>query len=240
MTDIPAERGRTYYKIMYTDPIFNLPGIENVPINGGHQGDIFPKLGSIVQAEWRGRGTPALVTGTYGEGNTFQLDHGWDNIRPEVRTWEYGPDLIYNEALFLAAEPVPPDLGTAHKARKLFVEMRIRRIITVSTLEFIEDFGGRIDSVERVFRGLEDDVEEAGRIYVKLNDPQAAADILLTVLERYPLLEAEMIKVKRSALLWIYIIEWCVVSATATITAVVVWGLMVRRVLYREIGTTRF
>ena len=238
-TDISAEEGRTFYRIMRRDPLFNLPGVEETPINGGHQGDIFPKPGSVVQAEWRGRGTPALITGSYGKGNTLQLSHGWDNIRAEVRTWEYGPDLIYNQVLFTANEPVPEDLTTAHKARKLFIEMRIRRVITVSTLEFIENFGGEVSSVDSEFRELEEMVNEARRVHVEENDPQRAADILGSVLEVYPVLEARMIRVKENALVWIYLIEWCVVSATSTITAVVVCSLMVKRSLYREVSITR-
>ncbi len=238
-TDVDAGKGRTFYRILKRDPIFNLPGVEEVPMNQGHQGDIFPKSGSIVQAEWKGRKTPALITGTYGEGNTLQLDHGWDNIRSEARIWEYGPDMIYNEVLFIADEPVPPDLETAHKARGLFIELHIRRVVTVSTLEFIESFGGSTISVQRKYRELEEEVNEAREMHVKENDPQMAAELLARVLEEYPILEAEMIKVKKSALIWIYVIEWCVVSATATLTAVVVWGLMVRRVLYREMGMTR-
>ncbi len=85
-TDVPASQGRTFYRILRKDPILNLPGIEDVPMNAGHHGDISPKPGSVVQAEWRGRGTPVMVTGRYGNGPTLQLDHGWDNMPAEFRT----------------------------------------------------------------------------------------------------------------------------------------------------------
>jgi len=238
-TDIPANKGRTYYKILRRDPIFNLPGIEEIPINSGHQGDLFPRPGSVVDAEWRGRGTPAVVTGKFGRGNTLQIDHGWDNMRNEVRVWEYGPDLVYNQVLFVADEPVPGDLDAAHRARKLFVETRIRKIITASTLEFIESFGGKVNVVERKFDALEEKVKEAREAYVTDNDPVAAADMLEDVLKQYPVLEAEMMKVKKEALLWVHVAEWCVVSATATMAGTLVWWLMVRRALYREVGMTR-
>jgi len=238
-TDISASQGRTFYRVLQRDPIFNLPGVEDVPMNGGHQGDIFPKAGSVVQAEWKGRRTPALITGKYGAGETLQLDHGWDNMLPQFRSWEYGPDLIYNEVFFLADAPVPEDLEITHKARKLFVEVRIRRVVTVSTLDFIETFGGKTAKAERKFRELEDEVEEAKKAYVRQNDASKAAEMLTAVIDEYPALEAEMLKIKRNALFWIYVIEWCVVTATATLTAALVWSLMVRRRLYKEVKTTR-
>jgi hypothetical protein len=210
-----------------------------VPMNGGHHGDIFPKPGSVVQAEWKGRGTPALITGSYGKGNTLQLDHGWDNIRAEARVWEYCPDLIYNQVLFVAAEPVPPDLEIAHLARKLFIEARIRRVVTVSTLDFIEKFGGTVTKAGQKLQELDGLVEEAERMYVKEMDPLVAVNLLNQVMDRYPELEVEMIELKQRSLLWIYLIEWCVVSATATVTAGLVWTLMVKRARYRVVETTR-
>ncbi len=127
----------------------------------------------------------------------------------------------------------------AHRARKLFVEIRIRKVITLSTLEFIEEFGGRAGVAERRFAALEDKVRDAREAYVMGNDPQTAADLLVEVLEQYPLLEVEMMKIKKDALMWVYVIEWCVVSATATLAGALVWTVMVRRALYREVGTTR-
>ncbi len=238
-TDVPASEGRTFYKVVRRDPIFDLPGVESVPMNGGHHGDIFPKPGSVVQAEWRGRGTPALITGSYGEGNTLQLDHGWDNTLAEARVWEYCPDLIYNQVLFVAAEPVPPDLEIAHQARKLFIEARIRRVVTVSTLDFIEKFGGTVIKAARKLQELDGLVEEAERSYVKDMDPLVAVNLLNQVMDRYPELEVEMMELKQRSLLWIYVIEWCVVSATATVTAGLVWTLMVKRARYRLVETTR-
>lgn len=238
-TDVPASEGRTFYMVVKRDPIFDLPGVESVPMNGGHHGDIFPKPGSVVQAEWKGRGTPALITGSYGKGNTLQLDHGWDNIRAEARVWEYCPDLIYNQVLFVAAEPVPPDLEIAHLARKLFIEARIRRVVTVSTLDFIEKFGGTVTKAGQKLQELDGLVEEAERMYVKEMDPLVAVNLLNQVMDRYPELEVEMIELKQRSLLWIYLIEWCVVSATATVTAGLVWTLMVKRARYRVVETTR-
>jgi hypothetical protein len=46
-------------------------------------------------------------------------------------------------------------------------------------------------------------------------------------------------RVKGNALLWIYITEWLVTTATVMFCGFVLWTLMVRRRLYAEVGTTR-
>jgi hypothetical protein len=51
---------------------------------------------------------------------------------------------------------------------------------------------------------------------------------------------AKVMQMKDQAMLWIYLIEWTVVTATFAIGGVVLWSLMVRRRLYREVGETKF
>jgi len=51
---------------------------------------------------------------------------------------------------------------------------------------------------------------------------------------------AKAMKLKDQAMLWIYLIEWSVVTATLTIGGFVLWSLMVRGRLYREVGGTKF
>jgi hypothetical protein len=43
----------------------------------------------------------------------------------------------------------------------------------------------------------------------------------------------------RRALFWVYVSEWFVVAATSMICAVLVWTLMVRKRMYREVEATR-
>jgi len=51
--------------------------------------------------------------------------------------------------------------------------------------------------------------------------------------------EKDAIDLKNMALLWVYVIEWSIVTATALIAGFVLWSLMVRRKLYQEVGATR-
>ena len=92
--------------------------------------------------------------------------------------------------------------------------------------------------MERSFQRLEEKVDRAREAYVKQNDAAQATDLLEQVLAQYPVLEARIIKLKERTLLWIYIIEWLVVTSTLVIMGTVVWSLMVRRRLYRQVSTT--
>ena len=47
------------------------------------------------------------------------------------------------------------------------------------------------------------------------------------------------LRAKQTALFWVYVIEWLVVTATLLVCATVLWALMVRRRLYREVSATR-
>ena len=49
----------------------------------------------------------------------------------------------------------------------------------------------------------------------------------------------DSVKVKETALFWIYMIEWFTVTGTCVLTGFVLWTLMVRRRLYREVEVTR-
>jgi len=44
---------------------------------------------------------------------------------------------------------------------------------------------------------------------------------------------------KDRALLWVYIIGWLAVTATALVSSFLLWSIMVRRRLYREVQLTR-
>ncbi len=52
-------------------------------------------------------------------------------------------------------------------------------------------------------------------------------------------MEGESVRIRRRALMWIYLTEWLVVTGTAMFCGFVLWTLMVKRRLYREIETTK-
>ncbi len=242
MNDIPSRMGRTYWSVVRKDPILNLPDIEKQPMQtlGNHGGDLEPRPGSIVQAVWRGRNTPVMVTGSYGSGKTLHLGQGWHNPPMEVfNKYRYMPDLLYNQLYFLAAVLPPADLELAHLARELFVDFRVRKGITISTMEFVDKFGAKLESVEDRLAHLDSGVVKAEHDYLSSN-LNRATETLREAMDVFPEIEGELEKLRNQAMTWIHIFEWITVTLTYLICGSVLWTLMVRRKLHRSVKATRF
>jgi hypothetical protein len=58
----------------------------------------------------------------------------------------------------------------------------------------------------------------------------------ISEMKRISLDSAEL---KEAALMWVYITEYLAVSGTSMVTGFLLWTLMVRRRLYRDVQTTR-
>ena len=52
-------------------------------------------------------------------------------------------------------------------------------------------------------------------------------------------LRADALRLKDQALAWVYLVEWLVVSGVFLLCGFVLWTVMIRRRLYREVSTTR-
>jgi len=239
MNDVNAAQGRTYYKVLNEDGPLQLPGIEGTPMNRGHHGDMKPREGSTVEAQWRGRKTPAMVTSSYGVGNTLQLGHGWDNIPDEPRIhYPYLMDFIFNQMFYIADLAYPEDLELVHALRTMFVSYEDRRKATMAVLDFVEMFGANPSRPVDMLDDIEVRHLEASGLYLT-QDFEAAREILTPLLGEFAEVDVELMRAKNRALFWVYLIEWLAVSATSMICAVILWTLMIRRRLYRAVSTTK-
>ena len=237
---IPAVAGRTYYRVENEGGPLDLPGIEAVPMNQGYHGDLVPREGATVEATWRGRGTPAMVTSTFGEGHTLQLDHGWDNIPGEIRlTYEYLPDYIFNHIFSIGGIPFPEDLNLVHVTRASFVSYSDRKRGTLAVIEFVEKFGGDPTGVNERLDSMDDRHAQASRLYLE-GDYDGAGTLLFELLDEFTDLENELLQAKDRAFFWIYLAEWAGVLGVGILCGVTLWTLMIRRRLYREVATTAY
>jgi len=236
---IEAIDGRQFYRVLKQSPLTDFPQMEDLIINWGHHGDLYPREGATVWAAWRGRGTPALVSHTYGNGTVLHYDHGWDTMPQDVqRSWRYLPDYIFNHLCFITGLPFPDDLELTHEVRALFASLDRQSRMAISVLEFIDKFGANIRQFEITLAGLEDEKSEAEEAYLE-GDLDGAADIMRELNEEVEEMSNDMMRAKDRAMLWIFIIEWLAVTATGMVCGFVLWTVMVRRRLYREVSATR-
>ncbi len=233
-----GSQGKIFIRVVQAQPIMDLPGIEQVPMQGpaNHGADILPRPGSVTHAIWEGTGTPFLVTGSYGRGETLQLATGWHIIG--MRNYPYLPDFIYNQLYYVAGVSPPSDVALARHARQLFIGARLRRLVTLSCIEFADKFGANLAKVEVELGRLESDVERAERSYLE-GDYDGAVAILEQVMEELPVIEAEVTRLRNQGMVWIHFTEWLVVCSTLLLSGTAIWGLMVSRKAFREVGQSR-
>jgi len=231
--------GRVFYDVLRTEPIFGLPEVSKWPMNGAPHGDLKAREDAVREANWRGRGTEAVISRGYGEGQVLQISHGWDNIPSEtVIGFEYLPDLIFNELFFVAKIPPPQDLALVHSLRVDLIQLARRRESAIALLDFVDRFGANTMKLETMLGALDEQVRQGEGQYIRSEYAQAQ-NTLSDAAMGYAQFSESAADVKRRALLWIYVIEWVTVAATLMICLQVLWILMIRRRLYRAVASTR-
>jgi uncharacterized membrane protein len=165
---------------------------------------------------------------------TLTLSYGGTSYIP----WEYYGDVSSNLMIYLAKRPVPQDIDLVHAVRSKGLEIRTRTSLLLSLLEFIESFGANTRGAMGQYDGLNELISGATDAYIAL-EFEKVLEIYGEVERDLYDLEVEAVKLKNRALLWVFAIEWLSVTGASLVAGFIVWTLMVRRRLYKEIGVTR-
>jgi hypothetical protein len=201
-----------------------------------------PKPGSTVLAEmsreivWN-RNKPVIVYWDTETGRSVAYVHKWHGT-PDFYRWRWGPDVLSHMIYFPARVEIPQDLELVHQIRSLFNTYHYKRSYLISTMDFADKFGANLAPVEMQLGELGDSKEEADRYYI-IQELEASYSNMEDLLLEMDRLTNEVLSAKDRALFWIFLIEWLVVSGTSMITGVVLWALMIKRRLYREVKVTR-
>ena len=182
---------------------------------------------------------PMMVVGDVGKGRTFAFTPDWTwGWGGSFSRWEYYGDFCNNLMLYVSRREVPQDIVLLHRARKALMNLDISRAMLISLIDFVEKFGARPTRLDEMMGEIDSMRKQAEERYLE-QDFSSALNTVLQALSRTKDLEREAVKAKETALFWIYVSEWLVVSATLLISGFVIWSLMIRRRLYREVGSTR-
>jgi hypothetical protein len=153
--------------------------------------------------------------------------------------WEYATDFGSNLMIYLARRPVPQDIGLVHSARSKIFEVETRRSLLMSLLEFCESFGANTQRLLLRFDDIDSLVAEALPEYLQLRFEEML-EAYGSVEEMVQELEEDALSLKNRTLMWVYVIEWLAVTGTGMAAAFLLWSVMIRRALYREVKVTRF
>jgi uncharacterized membrane protein len=174
-----------------------------------------------------------------GEGRTVAHASDWSpGAGADVMKWEYYPDYVANIAFLATRNDIPQDAELLHDLRLSFWSTTSRLTIVVDTLNFADRFGANTRKVEDELGKVREMISEAEGLYIEQSYQQSREKIDGIdglILE----LQMDAIDLKDQALLWVYITEWSVTTGAALLAGWVLWSLMVKRRLYREVGSTR-
>jgi len=197
---------------------------------------------SIIMAgrTYAGWENPFFSTWDYRNGTVFAMTGDWTLGGGWLfLEWEYLPDFATNLMLYCSKRSIPMDLDLVHTVRTRLATLAYRRMIISSLIDFVDRFGANPKKILLALQEVDKAKADASNSYIEQEFDKAlqAAEKASDLMD-----EAELIseKVKKDALLWVYLSEWLVVTATCMICGLLVWTLMVRRRLYREVGSTEF
>ena len=225
-------------------------GLEDIPALGLFHTE--PKEGAEVVAEAVGnfveipgspRRAPWLMYYEFGKGETWTLCDNFVNpfwcgmyygsVRGDLQT-----DVLMNVIWDSVGLELPRDAALVHQIRLDFRDYVQERSLQVSVVEFVDRLGANLASVEELLRNADSAKAQAEELYLEQDYSGCQEELsrAFEILEGATELSLEQ---KRKALLWIYVIEWTAVTGTLMLTGAVIYSLMVKRRLYREVGTTQ-
>ncbi len=178
----------------------------------------------------------------YEEGRTITNGNGmaicWQGYPRSPQDNQYTPGILMNMMYWLAQRELIGDIEVFHRVKDNFAEFRSRMLVLISLLDFIDKFGANTGNVQGEVIGLGELYDRASEHYLDQEFVECEA-VILDALKQFSSVEDMARREKGRALMWVYIIEWFVAASTLFISGFVLWTLMVRRRLYREIDATR-
>jgi hypothetical protein len=176
----------------------------------------------------------------WGKGRVFAFTSDWTRASGDLFIlWDYYDDFCINLMLHLSQVQIPQDRELLHQVRAKVREFQMRKIFLFAMIDFIERFGAKTDEVGAIISDSELDKAEADRLYmeVDLTGAMASIESALDLLREADTMSARL---KDSALIQVYIIEWLAVTGVSLLAGSILYQLMIGRKMYREITTTKF
>jgi hypothetical protein len=181
---------------------------------------------------------PHLFEWDYQEGRTFTImDMLYDAFwRTDVNS--FALDIMVNVIWRGSDRPLPQDAMQVHVLRDKLRNLVREKLVVLSIFDFAEKSGANTAGAYRELEDLQGRKSEVDGMYLtgEFDLAFSAAEELSVDLGA---LAERAVRLKDQAMAWVYAIEWLAVTSTLLVCGMVVWGLMIRRRLYREAGSTR-
>ncbi len=183
---------------------------------------------------------PILIYWDIGQGRVLAFIWDWGgNGVVGFYHWEYWKDVIARLVYFPARATIPTDVALTHELRLQISRYANERGLVFSLIEFADTFGANTNELNSRLAETESLRKAVDELWIQ----EDYAESLLAMRDALAALAGNMedaVKAKDRALLWVYVIEWLTVTGTSLVAGFVLWSLMVRRRLYKEVVATRF
>jgi len=183
---------------------------------------------------------PVMICWDVGRGRTYGftscLGGGWgyDFIK-----WDYYLDFVDGYVYYTAGIPVPQDLSLVHSIRGNLLQFRVSRTMMYTLFDFVDKIGGNTARLEKDLASIDGVISGAEKAYIE-QDYESALTGTRDALADLGRLDRDAMELKDRTMLWTYMIEWLSVGGVSGIVGWIVYEVMIRRRLYRDVGTTRF
>ncbi len=208
-----------------------------------------PKPGSVILSYTRnnaGVGSPVpgqiahVFYWKWHQSTTFTFrDMVTDTFWSAPASNPYALDIIVNVIWWSTGRELPQDPLMVHDYRRLVFTYAIQKSLLTSLLDFAEIFGADSSKIYAKSDETEDYRTMAAQAYLDM-DFVTAYDTMKIAMAGLGDLERDAARLKDSALFWVYLVQWLATTGVFLVAAVVLWSLMVRRSLYREVSSTRW
>jgi hypothetical protein len=152
--------------------------------------------------------------------------------------WDYALDFGANLMIYLDRRPVPQDVKLVHRVRKSMFELGTRKSLLVGLLEFCDSFGANTNEINARLDVANQMTLDVLPAYLELRF-EDVIDAYDRAHEALGEIEKDAMELKDRALVWVYVIEWLAVTGTAMAAGFLLWSVMIRRMLWREVRTTK-
>jgi len=226
-------------------------GIEK--FQGQWVGQLYPKEGTTIWATLYDTnlpnapegGWPWLVSWKVGAKQTLFWVAADDM---EVKWWygfynpptqnPYGVDILCNIIYYSLGEPLPEDILMLHDLRRRFLEFNDRKAVSIGLIEFAERFKANTGPLWRDMEAANVLQKQANEAYL-IHEFSESQEYISQGEEALVKVGQRALRLKDAALLWVYVIEWLAVTAVSMVAGSILWTLMIKRRLYREVAATR-
>ena len=232
------------FKLLVTDPghelMKSLPW-DKIPLFTYTLNEATVKQGSheLARTDLK-EGWPVLAYGDIGEGRSIAFMTPINVVdNKNLKDWGFFDDMCANMVYCGCRIKLPEDPIRIHELRRMFRSYYDQRLLYLSVVDFADKFGANTQSLEKKLKQIDSIKAESYRAYIE-QDFESSSRLMKQAIDELREGQGDAVRLKRRAMLWIYIVEWLVVTATLMVTGSILWAVMVRRRLYRETATTRW